>query len=302
MKILLAAMLCIANLSSFAQDSSYTRTELIYGRKDGMALTMVELSPKQHAKGKAVISLVSGNWISGYSNEIRFERQAGLYVSSGYTVFLVMHGSQPRYSIQDEIADVKRAVRFIRYNAKTYGIDPDHIGITGSSSGGHLSLAAALADDIIKPTAADPVDRVSSRVQAAAVFFPPTDFLNWGAANTGANKDRMRKFGVAAAFDFKKISDSTGMYEHITDENKVKEIAAEISPIYAVTSDDPPVMIAHGDADPVVPLQQSQSIIQKLKEAKVPNEFILKPGGQHGWKDSDTEVKRFIEWFDRYLK
>ncbi len=72
---------------------------------------------------------------------------------------------------------MKRAVRFIRYNAKEYHIDPAHIGITGASSGGHLSLMTGLSDDKIDTASKDPVNLVSSRVQAVAVFYPPTDFL-----------------------------------------------------------------------------------------------------------------------------
>ena len=75
---------------------------------------------------------------------------------------------------------MNRAVRFIRYHAKDYTIDPDRIGITGGSAGGHLSLMQGTAGDAGDPKAKDPVDRTSSRVQAVACFFPPTDFLNWG--------------------------------------------------------------------------------------------------------------------------
>ena len=302
MKIATVLSLVFFCFSAFAQDSTnYNRTEIIYGRKDGMALSMIGISPKEHAKGKAVLSLVSGNWVSGYKNEAGYERQAVTLVNAGYTVFLVMHGSQPRYSIPDELADIKRAVRFIRYNAKQYSIDANHIGITGSSSGGHLSLLAALTDDKINTAAGDPVDRVSSRVQAAAVFFPPTDFLNWGQQNSGQDMEKLRRFGVAAAFDFKMLSTSTGMYEHITDTAMIRKIAIEISPINSVTPDDPPVFIAHGDADQLVPLQQSQSIIQKLKEAGVPNQLLIHPGGGHGWKNNDVEEREFAKWFDKYL-
>jgi acetyl esterase/lipase len=302
MKFIYLLIIISSVLPAAAQDTtSYSRTEIIYGRKDGMALTMVEISPKQHAKGKAIVSLVSGNWISNYRNELGFERQATTLTDAGYTVFLVMHGSQPRYSIPDEISDIKRSVRFIRYNAKDYHIDPDHIGITGSSSGGHLSLMVALADDKINSVAIDPVDKVSSRVQAAAVFFPPTDFLNWGTPNSGADYEKLRRFGVAGAFDFKELSMATGMYEHIKDSAALVKIAKEVSPMYAVSADDPPVFIAHGDADPIVPLQQSQSIIEKLKTAGVPCELMIHPGGGHGWHNSEVEEKKFAEWFDKYL-
>lgn len=302
MKFLLLPVFVFLSINAFAQDTSYTRTEIIYGRKDGMAMTMVEIAPKLHAKGKAILSLVSGNWISTYRNEPRFEALATVLVNNGYTVFLVMHGSQPRYAIPDEIADIKRAVRFVRYNAKEYHIDPDHIGITGSSSGGHLSLMTALSDDKPVNFTGDPVDKMSARLQAAAVFFPPTDFLNWGKPNSGADMEKIRRFGVAGAFDFKKISDSTGMYEHIKDTSVIRNIATEVSPIYAVSSDDPPVYIVHGDADPVVPLQQSKSIIEKLKAAGVPCELLIHPGGGHGWRNSEVEEQKFSEWFDRYLK
>ena len=99
----------------------------------------------------------------------------------GYTVFAVVHGSQPRYTVPEIVEDMNRAVRFIRHHAEDYGIDPGRIGVTGASAGGHLSLMLGTAGDAGDPDAKDPVDRESSRVQAVACFFPPTDFLNFGA-------------------------------------------------------------------------------------------------------------------------
>ena len=212
-----------------------------------------------------------------------------------------MHGSQPRYAINDEVADLKRAVKFIRYNAKEYGIDAKNIGISGSSSGGHLSLMVTLSDDKIGQTV-DAIDNVSPHVQAAAVFFPPTDFLNWGTANTGINMQALRKVGVAGAFDFKNLSDSTGVYEHIRDEATLKMLALVNSPINNISANDPPVLIFHGDADPVVPLQQSQSLVKKLTAAGVKNELIIKSGGKHGWPNDKIEEEKIIKWFDEYLK
>ncbi len=303
MKLFFLLICSFSFLFSFAQDSeNFTKTEIIYGRKDGMALTMIRLLPKEKVNGKAIINLVSGNWISNYNMSQRFITHAENFVKSGYTVFMVMHGSQPRYSITDETADIKRAVRFIRYNAKEYGIDPDHIGITGSSSGGHLSLMTALADDKPDPNAKDPVDRVSSRVQAAAVYFPPTDFLNWGQSNTGLNRQAITRAGVAGAFDFKIQNDTTRLYERIAGEEAIKSVGMKMSPVNNVSSDDPPVFIVHGDADRVVPMQQSEILIKKLKEAGVPNELFIHKGGAHGWANSEAEEKMFIAWFDKYLK
>ena len=292
-------------LITTAQDSlSYSKSEIIYGRKDGMALTMTVLTPKQKSNGKAILSVVSGNWISSERSRMRLPEWSQTYIDNGYTVFGVMVGSQPRYTIPDEVSDLKRAVRFVRHNAKDYSINPNKIGITGSSSGGHLSLMIATAGDITNTISTDPVDKVSSRVQAAAVFFPPTDFINYGGVNTSGkiNQAGLVFAKVAAAFDFKVWNDTTGTYVSITDTDKRLAIAKEISPINAVSSDDPPVIIIHGDKDMLVPKQQSESIIAKFKEAKVPCEFIIKEGGGHGWKNMQVEEKYFVSWFDKYLK
>ena len=292
-------------LSATAQDSLIlSKKEIIYGRKDGMALTMTMVTPASKSNGRAIISVLSGNWVSADRMREGFAERTGMYLEKGYTVFGVMVSSQPRYAIPDEVADLKRAVRFIRYNAKEYGVDPGKIGITGSSSGGHLSLMIATADDITDSKSTDPVDKVSSRVQAAAVFYPPTDFINFGGVNTTGtiNQAGLVMARVAAAFDFKVWNDTTGTYVSVVDNKKRLAIAKEISPINAVSSDDPPVIIIHGDKDVLVPKQQSESIIAKFKEAGVTNELIIKEGGGHGWRNREVEEKNFVDWFDKYLK
>jgi acetyl esterase/lipase len=305
MRYLFIALIALSSLSTVAQDTlGYTKAEIIYGRKDGMALTMMMLVPKERSNGKAVISVLNGNWMSAPRLMDAFSSRPSMYASAGYTVFGVLVSSQPKYAIPDEIADLKRAVRFIRYNAKQYGIDADRIGITGSSSGGHLSLMVATADDN-KPeiNSFDPVDKVSARVQAAAVFYPPTDFINYGQPNPTStiNEIMLVRANVAAAFDFKVWNDTTRTYVSVPRERRL-QMAREVSPINHVSSDDPPVIFVHGNADLLVPLQQSQSIVAKFKEAKVPVNLIIKEGGGHGWRGRETEERNFVEWFDKYLK
>jgi acetyl esterase/lipase len=294
----------LANAVSASDSLSFSKTEIIYGRKDGMALTMIMLKPIQNANGKAIISVLNGNWVSNDRMREGFPERSQLYVEQGYTVFGVMVSSQPRYTIPDEVTDLKRAVRFVRFNAKDYGVDANKIGITGSSSGGHLSLMVATSDETVNTKSPDPVDKVSSRVQAAAVFYPPTDFINFGGPNPSEtiNQAGLVLTGVAAAFDFKRWNDTTRTYVSITDIKKRLEIAKEVSPINSVTPDDPPVIIIHGDKDVLVPRQQSESIIAKFKDAKVPCNFILKEGGGHGWRNREVEEKNFVDWFDKYLK
>jgi len=302
----LPVLLIILTLDLYAQNNPAFQ-EIIYGRKDGIALTMLELKPNGKANGKAIIRVIAGNWLSSHewaSSQDVLEISKTLYTDRGYTVFEVIVGSQPRYAIPDEINDVKRAVRYIRYNSKQVGVDPSHIGIEGSSAGGNLSLAVATADDKIDTASKDPVDHVSSRVQAVAVLYPPTDFLNWGGAgnNVISAKSLQLQFHVYGAFDFRKFTDSTTTYDFVSDNAARDKIGKEISPVYSVSSDDPPVFIIHGDADPTVPLQQSQTIIAKFKEAGVPNNFIIKKGAKHNFSDMEPEVKQFTDWFDKYLK
>jgi len=284
--------------------ANYKIDELIYGRKDGVALTMLHIKPRAKANGKSIIWVIAGSWFSSYQQAERTIRPSAMFLDKGFTVFLVILGSQPRYAIPDEIEDVKRAVRYIRYNSKQWQVNPNQIGITGGSAGGHLSLAVAMADEKIDSLAADPVDRMSSRVQAAAVLYPPTDCLNWGGPtfNFINNKTIQLANSIYGALDFTKWNELTATYDHITDTAARNKIAREMSPIYYVSADDPPVFIIHGDADKTVPLQQSETFIAKLKAAGVENRFIIKKGGIHNPATMMPEFLEFADWFDKELK
>ncbi len=286
------------------EKNAFPQEEFIYGRKDGMALTLVVMRPKVKSNRRAIISVRSGDWVSFYNGIEVTPTGLEQHLSKGFTIFTVMHGSQPRYAIPDELNDLKRAVRYIRYNAAKFGIDPSHIGITGGSSGGHLALLVATTDDKIDSASLDPVDRVSSRIQAVAVLFPPTDLLNWdGKGLNAVNAFPLQKLSqVFGALDFKIMNERIFVLEPVSDTIARNKIGKEISPYYAVTADDPPVFIIHGDADPIVPLYQSQAIIERFKEAGVINRLVIKKGGVHNGNDMNPEWQEFAAWFEKYLK
>jgi len=151
------------------------------------------------------------------------------------------------------------------------------------------------------PKAPDPVDRLSSRVAAVACFFPPTDFLNYGKpGNVALGGGTLKAF--RPPFDFWERDKDTNKLVVIADEERRKEIGKTISPITHVTKDAAPTLIYHGDADALVPIQQAEVIIAKLKENKVPCELVVKKGAGHGWKGIDQDVKTLADWFDKYLK
>ncbi|MBI3877500.1 MAG: alpha/beta hydrolase, partial [Verrucomicrobia bacterium] len=207
--LLLGAFAC---LPLHAQTTNnFKRTEdVIYARKFGVALTMDVFQPDK-PNGCAVIYMVSGGWYS--SKEAINPSAYRPFLDRGYTVFAVVHGSQPKFTIPEVTADVHRAVRFIRHNAARWGVDPDKFGVSGGSAGGHLSLMLGTGAGKDWPATGAPqpgwrvpqqkkdaIDGESSAVQAVACFFPPTDFLNYGqpgedAVGVGTLKDFKPAFG-----------------------------------------------------------------------------------------------------------
>jgi dipeptidyl aminopeptidase/acylaminoacyl peptidase len=86
----------------------------------------------------------------------------------------------------------------------------------------------------------------------------------------------------------------------ITD-SEINQTLRGISPAQLVTPHSPPFLLIHGDADPAVPLQQSETMVTALKRANVPAELIVKRGGRHPWPTIHEEVKLLADWFDRQL-
>ncbi len=296
---LLSLLLTFVSFVLVARDSTpppvkYQPLEdVVYGYKDGLALTFDVLTPEQNAKKLGVIILSSGSWKSRKSLPAEEERLRSQHwvqglLQGGYTVFVARHGSSPRYFVPEMITDAQRAVRFVRLHAKEYSIDPDHIGLTGGSSGGHLSLMAALTADDGKADAKDPVDRVSSRVQALVAWFPPTDMVNWAEAKG------YQKLEKAQPDLFPRI------FGKVTDlEAQLKSI----SPIYHAKESAPPLLLIHGDADKTVPVQQAHTLRAKYEELKRPVKLIVKPGGGHTyWPGIADNYPEVWKWFDAYLK
>ncbi len=284
--LILLTSLCGSRAS--AQDgSSVTRErDVIYHKFEGVALTMDVFTPK-NPNGAAIIKIVSGGWKSNH-RKVK-DDIAKLYTDQGYTVFAVVHGSQPRYKVRDIMGFMHRAVRFIRHNADSWEIDPNKIGVTGSSAGGHLSLILATKASTGPPKAKDPIDRVSSAVQAAAVFYPPTDYRNWAEAGDMA-------VGVGKQARWQPAFGD----ESETAEGREK-LGRHMSSIYHVSEQTPPVLIVHGDSDKVVPLHQATSFQSAAQAKGATVEVVVKKGVGHGWPDRATDERQFVAWFDKHL-
>jgi acetyl esterase/lipase len=291
--------------SVFADPRPWTRRrDVVYGHKSGVALTMDVFTPRKGANGAAVVVLVSGGW---FSDQMTIDSSNFAYfidepVKRGYTVFAVCHGSQPRFTIPDAIADVTRAVRFIRYRARDFRIDPRRIGVTGGSAGGHLSLMLGVAGDRGNPRATDAIERTSSRVQAVACFFPPTDFLNYGAKGKLAFAEDGVLANFRTAIDVREMDKQTKRLEHLVDKDKFEALCRRVSPLSHVSGEDAPTLIIHGDADKLVPIQQAELMVAALKKAGVPAELAVKKGAAHGWSGMNQDMCMILDWFDKHLK
>jgi acetyl esterase/lipase len=260
---------------------------LVYGQRHGQNLTLDVVRPR-HPNGLGVVLLVSGGWKSG-TNSFHAWMAAPL-LRRGYTIFAVCHVSQPKATVMEIAEDMHRALRYVRYHAREQGVDPVRLGVTGGSAGGHLSLLLATRGGPGPATALDPVGRESSAVQAVAIFYPVTDLLNLGASTKNLGDGGPPKSFVKA---FGPNSTNLAVW---------KVVGRDLSPIYHLSSNLPPVLIYHGDADTLVPLDQSQRFQAKARELGGTVELVVHPGGKHGWLSMVWDIRHFADWFDRYLK
>jgi len=286
--LVLAGLLAAAAIWWWLNPAMSYEKDIVYGERNGRPLTYDVITPAGGGNGRGVLFLVSGSWKSK-PGSVRPWLAAPM-VREGFTVFAVCHHSQPEVSVMDIVADIGRAVRHIRHGAEARGIDPERLGISGGSSGGHLSLMMATRGGPGDPAAADPIDRESSEVQAAAVFFPVTDLIDLGDStenlhDSGPPKSYKEAFGPD--------TDQAAVWERV---------GREVSPIYHVTADLPPVLIYHGDADTLVPLDQSTRFRDAAAAAGHEVELVVREGKSHGWLSMLLDIGTFAKWYEEKLR
>jgi acetyl esterase/lipase len=270
-----------------AAAAEFKRTEdVVYGRKFGTALTLDVIEPT-NKNGAAILFMVSGGFFS--SHEAITPEFYKPLLNHGYTVFAIVHGSQPRFTVPEIMEDVQRATRFVRHNAPRWNIDPNKLGVTGGSAGGHLSLTLGTQGGPGKANAKDSIERASSAVQAVACFYPPTDFANWSAPGDDA-------VGFGTTIKFKP---AFGPRSDTPEGRQV--LSKEISPIHFVHSNMPPILIIHGDSDKQVPLYQSEIFKKRAEEMGSKVKLVVKPAADHGWLGMDKDMEVFAQWFDEHL-
>jgi acetyl esterase/lipase len=284
LSITLALILTVcASAQVMAQAQTEIVPDVVYGHKDGLAMTFDVIKPKANANGAAVIFMVSGGWVSNYNPPQQTATRFKDLLDKGFTLIAVRHGSSPRYLIPEIVSDVRRAVRFIRHNAKQWGVDPNRLGVFGGSAGGHLALVLGTASDNGDPNAKEDFMKESDRVASVVAYFPPVDLRplarGLNPQPTGGTLDRF------PALNFE------------------KEKAPDYSPIVHVSSDDPPTLLIHGDKDNLVPVNNSKVIHEAFQKNNVKTQLIIIEGAEHGFRGEDAKRAgaAMASWFEQTL-
>jgi acetyl esterase/lipase len=283
-------------------------SNVVYGMYSGLALLMDVYRPAK-PNGIAIVAIQGSGWYSPMrydaaqlKNTRDVTSHAERFAAAGYTVFVINHRQAPRFRYPAPIEDAQRAVRLIRAHASNYGITSNRIGAWGVSSGGHLVELLGTMDGKGDASDSDPVNRLSGKVQAVVALTAPSDLMLMFS--------HMRTSGALSSlmgFSYQDLA-VPGLGARPDDfENRQYRDA---SPLTHVTPDDAPMLLLHGDQDPIAPINQSEIMESALKQAGVTVRFIRVPGGRHGPNFQlpagdprlPDHMGEAVRWFDQHLK
>jgi acetyl esterase/lipase len=264
--------------------------DIVYGT-GGTKQLKLNLARPEQAGGllPGLIFIHGGGWRGGdrsmYDGEIQNAARHG-YVAAAIAYRLTDpdDSGKARNPFPAQIEDVKCAIRWLRANAEKYHVDPNRIGVTGGSAGGHLSLLAGVTgrSNQFEGNGGNP--GVSSQVQAVVNYFGPTDLPKLHATSKHA----------------------AGVVEVLLNgpPEKSPELYKTASPVTYVSKDAPPILTIHGTADPVVPVDQATEFDAAMKKAGGSHEMLLLDGEQHGFtpKGYQAAAEATYKFFDKHLK
>lgn len=289
-------LFCLFSLILFEQPVTAEQTaelpyhqqkNVVYAEVHGVGLLLDIFTPRGQPNGLAIVDVASGAYHSD-RGKIRDHKRAqmfDIFCGRGYTVFAIRPGSIAKFNGPEMLENVNRGILWVKAHAKEYQIDANRLALLGASAGGHLACMAAVS-------AAD--QNAKTRVKAVAVFFPPTDLMNYGGFKIDISGDDV------LASSIRRLITPKG--SETINEKKLDELRTAFSPARLVTPGLPPFLLIHGTADFMVPLQQSRTMVAALQKANVPVTFIVKEGGGHPWPTIHEEVEKMADWIDGQLK
>jgi acetyl esterase/lipase len=190
----------------------------------------------------------------------------------------------PRYRFPAQLEDCRAALLWVSEHAHQYQLDPARLAVMGSSAGGHLALLLATGADPQAIPQTQPAGALPT-IRAAVAFYPPTDFL---AVGETVDRRPGRTQDPPGHGPIELLLGSTPAQN--------RDLARLASPIYHVTPNCPPVMLLHGSADLMVPVEQSTTMAAALRAAGVACELIIVPGADHGFPKAAfiPQVRSFL--------
>jgi len=280
--IILSIMLCMAMIATAQPQGGFQRPEnnatfknVNYAGDDMEAhLLDIYLPDTGKDKYKVVVAIYGSAWFANNMKQMTYMSMGKPLTDAGFAVVCINHRSSSDAKFPAQIHDVKAALRFIRAHAKEYKLDTSFVGITGFSSGGHLSSLAGVTNGMKERTVGNvTVDLEGnvggnldfpSTVDAVADWFGPVDMAHMENCETvkDGRSPEAALMGCAPAGN--------------------PDLVALISPITYVSESNPPFIVFHGDADNVVPHCQSVNFSEALKKAGRLETFVSVPNGQHG--------------------
>ncbi len=300
-----AAILLIAAIPRYSLAQARVESNVVYGMYSGLALLMDVHHPAT-PNGLGIVFIPGSGWHEPLSFDAEPLKQseamteflgANALLDNGYTLFAINHRSAPEFRYPAAVEDANRAVRYIRFHANRYGIDPDRIGAIGHSSGGHLASMLGVLDGDGDPEDPYGINQESSKVQAVVAIAAITDLTALISGRDGEARAATSSFmGTILAY-------------WRTAEIQRSELSryAEASPTSYVSPDDAPTLLVHGDDDGTVPFSQSELFRQTLTEGGVIVELIRMPNGGHGPTisadpNAPDYLGAMVEWFNRHLR
>jgi len=237
--------------------------DLEYGSVEGRALTLNLFKPEGKQAG-LLVYIHGGAWRAGAKEDCPILD----LVQAGYVVASVDYRLTPQAPFPANVHDIKGAIRFLRAEAPRLGIDADRMAIVGSSAGGHLAALVGVSEGVpeLEGSVGGHVG-VSSRVHAIVSFF--------GASNLETILGQSTEYGLSVREPALRLLLGGSPLEK-------PALARLASPVAHLDPNDPPTLLIHGDADPQMPVQQSEELERACAARGVQATLHIIPGARHG--------------------
>jgi acetyl esterase/lipase len=269
-------------------------TDLVYGKAGDTELKLDLARPKNgNGPFPAIVCLHGGGWHMGTRK--MYTRWLMELAPQGYVVVTASYRFAPKHPFPSQINDAKCAVRWLRANAERYKVDKDRIGCIGDSAGGHLVclLGTTTMKDGLEGDGGHAEQ--SSKVQCVVAYYPPTDLT------IVHDVIRSGKAPFLEGLYAKKVVEDLlgGPPEKVGAEKYQK-----CSPLCYAGKDAAPMLLVHGTADRLVPIDQSRMLEKKLREAGADVTLLPIEKGGHGFagKDNEKAAAAAMQFFARHLR